>query len=119
MEFRGEFGVAVSPAETWEFMLDPERIGSCLPNCQNIEVIDEHNDTAEIGVSVSKISVTFDVDAEIIEQREEEYLQVRLTGNAKSWDSRMESTVEIQSQRARTERSTSSERTRTTSPAAS
>jgi carbon monoxide dehydrogenase subunit G len=115
MEFRGEFGVAVSPAETWEFMLDPERIGSCLPNCQNIEIIDEHNDTAEIGVSVSKISVTFDVEAEIIEQREEEYLQVRLTGNAKSWDSR----IEIQSQRARTERSTSSERIRTTSPAAS
>jgi carbon monoxide dehydrogenase subunit G len=95
MEFSGEFSVAVSPAEMWEFMLDPERIGSCIPNCQNIEVIDEHNYTAEIGVSVSKISVTFDVDAEIIEQREEEYLHFRLTGHAKSGDSRMESNVEI------------------------
>jgi len=95
MKFDGEFSVAVGPDEMWAFMLDPEQIGQCIPNCQNIEVIDEHNYTAEIGVSVSKISVTFDVDAEIVEQREEEFLQFRLTGNAKEGDSRMESNVEI------------------------
>ena len=95
MKFDGEFSVAASPDEMWAFMLDPEEIGTCIPNCQNIEVIDEQNYTAEIGVSVSKISVTFDVDAEIVEQREEKFLHFRLTGNAKEGDSRMESNVEI------------------------
>ena len=94
MKFDGEFSVAASPDEMWAFMLDPEEIGTCIPNCQNIEVIDEQNYTAEIGVSVSKISVTFDVDAEIVEQHEEKFLHFRLTGNAKEGDSRMESNVE-------------------------
>jgi len=95
MKFDGEFSVAASPAEMWAFMLDPEEIGQCIPNCQDIEVIDDRNYTAEIGVSVSKISVTFDVDAEIVEQREEEFLHFRLTGDAKEGDSRMESNVDI------------------------
>lgn len=95
MKFDGEFSLASTPAETWEYMLDPEKIGNAIPNCQNIEVIDERNYTAEIGVSVSKISVTFDVDAEIAEMEEEEYLNFQLQGNAKGGDSRMQSEVQI------------------------
>jgi carbon monoxide dehydrogenase subunit G len=96
MEFDGEFSVATGPAETWEFMLDPEQVGSCIPNCQSIEVIDDTHYTAEIGVSVSHISMTFDVNAEIVEQREEEYLNFTLAGDAKDGDSRMEADVEIE-----------------------
>jgi carbon monoxide dehydrogenase subunit G len=95
MEFDGEFSVATSPAETWAFILDPEQVGSCIPNCQNIEVIDETHYTAEIGVSVSHISVTFDVNAEILERQTEELLRFRLAGNAKEGDSRMEANVEV------------------------
>lgn len=95
MEFEGEFSVATSPSETWEFLLDPENIGTVIPNCQSIEVIDETHYTAEIGISVSHVSVTFDVNAEITEQVEEELLKFHLTGNAKEGDSRMEANVEI------------------------
>lgn len=95
MEFEGEFSVASSPSETWAFMLDPEQVGSCIPNCQNIDVIDETHYTAEIGISVSHISVTFDVNAEITERVEEELLKFRLSGNAKEGDSRMEANVEV------------------------
>jgi len=95
MELAGEFSVASGPSETWEFILDPENIGDAIPRCQNIEVEDERNYTAEIGVSVSKISVTFDVDAEIVEMDEEEYLEFQLQGSAKEGDSRMQSQVQI------------------------
>lgn len=95
MKFDGEFSVAASPDEMWEFMLDPEKVGPCIPNCQNVEVIDDEHYTAEIGVSVSKISVTFDVNAEVVEQREEEYLQLHLEGDSKDDDSRMESRVSV------------------------
>ena len=95
MEFEGEFSVASGPSETWSFMLDPEQVGSCIPNCQNIDVIDETHYTAEIGISVSHISVTFDVNAEITEQVEEDLLEFRLSGNAKDGDSRMEANVTV------------------------
>jgi carbon monoxide dehydrogenase subunit G len=95
MEFEGEFSVASSLSETWAFLQDPEQLGTVIPNCQDIEVIDDTHYTAEIGVSVSHISVTFDVNAEIIEEVEEEYLEFKLTGNAKDGDSRMEATVAV------------------------
>ncbi|QLD89141.1 hypothetical protein HWV07_08895 [Natronomonas salina] len=95
MEFEGEFSVASSPSETWDFLQDPEKIGSVIPNCQDIKVVDDTHYTAEIGVSVSHISVTFNVNAEIVEAVEEELLRFRLTGNAKEGDSRMESNVTV------------------------
>ncbi|MCY4730003.1 hypothetical protein KY092_05455 [Natronomonas gomsonensis] len=95
MEFEGEFSVTSSPSETWAFLQDPEQIGTVIPNCQDIKVIDDTHYTAEIGVSVSHISVTFDVNAEITEEIEEELLKFRLTGNAKEGDSRMESNVTV------------------------
>jgi carbon monoxide dehydrogenase subunit G len=95
MDFEGEFSVASSPTETWELLNDPERVGTCIPNCQSIEVVDDTHYTAEIGISVSHISVTFDVHAEITEQVEEELLEFVLSGNAKGGDSQMEANVVI------------------------
>jgi carbon monoxide dehydrogenase subunit G len=95
MDFEGEFSVASSPSETWEFVLEPENMGSIIPNCQDIEVIDDTHYTAQIGISVSHISVTFDVNAEIVEQVPEELLKFRLTGSAKDGDSRMEANVVV------------------------
>lgn len=95
MEFEGAFSVAVSPSDTWEFLLDPDKLGSSIPNCQNVEVVDDRHYTAEIGISVSYISATFDTNVEILEQDEEQYLKVHLTGNAEEGDSRMEATGEM------------------------
>lgn len=96
MEFEGEFSVAASPEETWEFLLDPEKLSGCVPNCQDVEVIDDTHYTAEIGISVSYISATFDTNIEIVEQDEEEYLKIHMTGNAEEGDSRMEATGEME-----------------------
>lgn len=95
MEFTGEFSVASSPAEAWTFILDPDELDGIIPNCKRVEAIDDSNYTAEVGVSVSKISVTFDANVEIVERDVEEYIQARITGAAKSGDSRMDATGEF------------------------
>lgn len=96
MEFNGEFSVATEPSETWDFLLDPEGLGSCIPNCRDIEVVDDTHYTATIGIEISYISATFDTDIEIVEQREEEYLQVSLNGDADGDDSRMGADGEVE-----------------------
>lgn len=95
MEFEGEFSVSSSPADTWELLLDPDELCRCIPNCQEVDVIDETHYTVIIGVSISYISVTFETSVEIQERRPEEFLKVHLSGNAKSGDSRMEATGEL------------------------
>lgn len=96
MEFEGTFSVASSSEETWDFLLDPEELSSCIPNCQDVDVVDEDHYTAKIGVEVSYVSATFDTNVEIQEKREEEYLKVYLTGNAEEGDGRMEATGEME-----------------------
>lgn len=95
MEFEGEFGVVTTPAETWEFLLDPDQLGSCIPNAHEIEVIDEDNFSAEVGVKVSHISVTFTTNIEIVERDPETYLRVDITGEEKDSDGRMEAIGEL------------------------
>lgn len=95
MEFDGEFDVASSPEDTWEFLLDPEGLGSCIPNCQNVEVIDEDTYTATVGIEVSYISATFDTKIEIVEKETEDYLKVNISGDAQEGDSRMSATGEM------------------------
>jgi hypothetical protein len=95
MEFEGKFSVAASPEETWDFLLDPNELASCIPNCTDVEVIDETTYTATIGIEISYISATFDTDVEILEQEEEEYLKVHIAGSAEEGDSRMEATGEM------------------------
>lgn len=95
MEFEGEFSVSSSPTDTWKFLLDPDKLAGCIPNCHDVTVIDDTHYTATIGIEVSYISATFDTNVEIQEQVEEEYLKVHLTGNAEEGDSRMEATGEL------------------------
>lgn len=96
MEFEGEFSVATGPSETWEFLLDPEDLGACIPNAHDIDVVDEDTFTAQVGVKVSHMSVTFATNVEILERRPEEYLKVHITGQAEGNDSRMEATGELE-----------------------
>lgn len=89
MEFDDQFSVASDPSETWEFLLDPEGLGSCIPNCQDVTVIDETHYTATIGVEVASISATFDTDVEIVERDREEFLRVELNGDAEGSSSHL------------------------------
>ncbi|GGL67738.1 CoxG family protein [Halocalculus aciditolerans] len=95
MEFDGTFDVASSPSETWDFVLDPEELGGCIPNCQDVDVVDDTHYTATIGIEISYISATFDSNIEILEQEEEEYVKVELTGDAEEGDSGMSATGEM------------------------
>jgi carbon monoxide dehydrogenase subunit G len=95
MEFTGEFSVSSSPETVWEFILDPDELGNIIPNCQQVVAVDDTHYTAEVGVSVSHISVTFDANVEIVEQAELEYMRADISGNAKSGDSKMDAVGEF------------------------
>lgn len=90
MEFDDEFSVAASPEETWEFLLDPESLGGCIPDCQETEVLDEDTYRATVGVRISQFSLTFDLDIEILDQAPEQYLEVKVSGDSDEDDTRVE-----------------------------
>lgn len=53
-----KFRVKAPIQKVWEFMLDPEKIGPCVPGCEKIEVVGENVYESSVKVKVGLISLT-------------------------------------------------------------
>ena len=73
MEIKESFRVNCPIQEVWEFIIDPHKIGSCLPSVQSIEVVDDTHYKAVVKQKVGFITATFQINTEVVERR-------RLTG---------------------------------------
>ncbi|NIQ37281.1 MAG: hypothetical protein GTN81_01625 [Proteobacteria bacterium] len=44
--------------KVWDFILDPEKIGPCIPGCENVEVLRDNVYESSVKVKVGLISLT-------------------------------------------------------------
>ena len=58
MRVEEKFRVKASIDRVWQFLLDPERIGPCIPGCENVEVVGENVYESKVKVKVGFISLT-------------------------------------------------------------
>ena len=59
MEFDNAFDVPLPPAEAWTWLLDIERIATCLPGAELTEVVDAHTYKGKVGVRLGPVSLSF------------------------------------------------------------
>lgn len=59
IEIEKEFEVPQAPDEVWAFLIDPERIVTCLPGAKLLEALDERTYKGEIGLRLGPIGVSF------------------------------------------------------------
>ena len=52
------FRVKAPIQKVWEFLVDPEKIGSCIPGCEKIEVLGENAYESTIKVNLPIFSIT-------------------------------------------------------------
>ncbi|MBW2056449.1 MAG: carbon monoxide dehydrogenase subunit G [Deltaproteobacteria bacterium] len=52
------FRVKAPIQEVWDFLVDPEKIGPCVPGCEKIEVVGENVYESSVKVKVGVISLT-------------------------------------------------------------
>ncbi|MDY6973980.1 MAG: SRPBCC domain-containing protein [Thermodesulfobacteriota bacterium] len=67
MEIEVQFIVRASVLESWDFLLDPVKISSCIPGCERLEVIDANNYRSIIKVKVGPIPARFKIKSTINE----------------------------------------------------
>lgn len=81
----------------WDFMMDPEKIGSCIPGCEKIIRLDERNYHAIVNAKVGPISVRFEFNTEIVESNPPFNLRTISKGEdkGKRGNFRQESTLEF------------------------
>ena len=65
--FAEHFRVEAAPERVWDFLLDPVRLGGCIPGCAGIEVESERTYRIQLVVKVGFLSTTQDMRMTITE----------------------------------------------------
>jgi carbon monoxide dehydrogenase subunit G len=82
MKFNGTVDIKAPRETVWAFVTDPNRVGSCGPGVESIEVVDATHFRARAKVGVGFITARFVVDMELAEQRPPEESVVKAHGQA-------------------------------------
>jgi carbon monoxide dehydrogenase subunit G len=82
MKFDGTVEIKAPRDRVWDFLMDPDRVGSCGPGVESIEVVDETHFKARAKVGIGFISARFVVDMEIAEREEPDRAVIKARGQA-------------------------------------
>jgi uncharacterized protein len=82
MQFQGTVEINAPRDRVWAFLMDPDRVGSCGPGVESIEVVDADHFKARAKVGIGFISARFNVDMTIAERTEPERAVIKAHGQA-------------------------------------
>jgi carbon monoxide dehydrogenase subunit G len=82
MQFEGTVEINAPRDRVWAFLMDPDRVGSCGPGVESIEVVDADHFKARAKVGIGFISARFNVDMTIAERTEPERAVIKAHGQA-------------------------------------
>ena len=58
MQVKHDFLIKAPIQEVWQFMLDPQKLGSCIPGCETIEVLGNNTYKSKIRIKLPIFSIT-------------------------------------------------------------
>jgi carbon monoxide dehydrogenase subunit G len=82
MEFSGIVQIAAPREEVFAFVTDPNRVGSCGPGVESIEVVDDRHFKARAKVGVGFISAKFAIDLNLAETEAPDRAVIKARGQA-------------------------------------
>jgi len=80
MVIQEKFVVRAPIRKVWEFTIDPEQIGKCVPGCEKIEKIDERTYLVIVRAGVGPIKVRFKFTSTMTEIDEPKHLHIESKG---------------------------------------
>src|SRR3990172_4434972 len=82
MKFEGTYEVQAPRDRVWAFVIDPNKIGKCLPDLQSLEIEGEDKFTARVRVGIGFIKAEFKFHLMIIEKKPPSYARLRGIGTS-------------------------------------
>ena len=82
MHFSGTIEIAAPRARVWDFLMDPDQVGSCGPGVESIEAIDPDHFKVKAKVGVGFISAKFLVEMTVAERNEPDLAVLKAHGQA-------------------------------------
>ena len=81
LEYSGQEKVQTNPEKVWSFIQDPQKVASCLPDLKSVDIKDDKNMVATVGVAVGPVRGSFKLNIELDPRPEENKVMVRIRGS--------------------------------------
>ncbi|HXY44992.1 MAG TPA: SRPBCC domain-containing protein [Acidimicrobiales bacterium] len=82
MKLHEEFDVDQPPEAIWSFFEHPEKVSSCMPGIEGVEVIDDDNVEVRATQSIGPMSATFDAKVTVLERIPNELIRFQAIGQS-------------------------------------
>lgn len=82
MHFEGTTQINAPRDRVWDFLMDPNQVGSCGPGVESIEVVDADHFKVRAKVGVGFISARFAVEMTVAERTEPDLAVLKAHGQA-------------------------------------
>lgn len=80
LEWSGQEQIAANKAAVWKFINDPQKIASCLPDVQSVDVKDAHNFGATVKVAVGPVRGNFKFNITLIPAQSGNHMDLKISG---------------------------------------
>src|SRR6476646_5805736 len=81
--FEGTININAPRDDVWAFLMDPYKVGQCMPGVESVEVLDgERKFRAIAAIGFGTVKARFTGDAEFIEIEEPNWATLKAHGNA-------------------------------------
>lgn len=81
MHFEGTFTVKAPREKVFDFLLDPQKISSCLPDLQKLDVRSPDDYTAVVRAGISFIKGDFTMNFKVVEKNRPSHAKLVARGN--------------------------------------
>lgn len=102
MHFEGTFETRAPPKKVYDFLLNPEAIGKCLPDLQKLEVRDQDHYNAAVKVGVGFIKGTFTFQFTVAEKDAPKKARLKAHGSGTGSTIDLEAVMELEEAKAGT-----------------
>lgn len=102
LEYSGQEKVQADAKKVWGFIQDPSKVAACLPDLKSVEIKDDKNLVATVGVAVGPVRGSFKLNIELDPQPEESKMLVRIRGGGLGSVVDLTATAEIKEQEGQT-----------------
>lgn len=92
MQIKDSFAVRASIEDVWNFLLDLERVGECMPGVESLEAVDDTTYKGNLKVKIGPISAAFKGTARLVEIDEPHRLVADIVGDDKAGASSVKAT---------------------------
>ena len=95
MILEGKYSIETSREKLWMFIIDPNKIGKCLPDLKNLSVESENKFTAVIAVGVGFMKADFKFKIEIVGKEPASRVQLRAVGTGSGSSINLDLAIEL------------------------